>query len=125
MSFLAHAKSSLLNPDHNPIMHLLLKRTFYVQFCAGETPSEVRKTIASLKDIGFKGVILGHAKEVVLTKEEEERLDIHEVAADQAQQDAAEVARWRENTINTVELTQEGDYVSDLLNLCRVNKRFF
>ena len=112
MSFLAHSKSPLLNPDHNPILHLLLKRTFYVQFCAGETPGEVRDTIASLKDIGFKGVILGHAKEVVLTNEEERSLDIHEVVVNQAELDAAEITTWRQNTINTVELTQEGDYVA-------------
>jgi proline dehydrogenase len=112
MSFLAHTKSPLLNPDHNPILHFLLKRTFYAQFCAGESPVEVRKTISGLKKIGFKGVILGHAKEVVLSKAEEQLLETEAPLANQAILDAEEVATWRDNTINTVELTQRGDYVA-------------
>ena len=112
MSFLAYTKSSLLNPDTNPVLRFLLKRTFYVQFCAGETPTEVRATIADLKRIGFRGVILGHAKEVVLSHEEAARLDAQPAAVDQASVDAEEVATWRENTINTVELTQKGDFVA-------------
>src|SRR5882757_2539939 len=57
MSFLAHTKSPLFNADRNPLLHFLLRKTFYAQFCAGETPSEVRTTISELKDTGFKGVI--------------------------------------------------------------------
>ncbi|KIW89833.1 uncharacterized protein Z519_09262 [Cladophialophora bantiana CBS 173.52] len=112
MTFLAHTKSALFNPDRNPILHSLLKRTFYAQFCAGETPSEVRSTVASLKHTGFKGVILGHAKEVVLSKEEADGLDVPKNAAEQAQIDAEEIATWRQNTIDTVDLTQKGDFVA-------------
>lgn len=112
MTFLAHTKVPLFNPDSNPLLHFLIKRTFYAQFCAGETPQEVRATSAALKEIGFKGIILGHAKEVVLSKEEEESLDSHPAAENQAQVDADEVATWRRNTIDTVELTQKGDFVA-------------
>jgi hypothetical protein len=112
MTFLAHTTSPILNPDRNRLLHFLLKRTFYAQFCAGETPPEVRRTIADLKDIGFKGVILGHAKEVVLSKEEAESLDAQPAALDQAEVDAGDVATWRENTISTVELTERGDFVA-------------
>jgi proline dehydrogenase len=112
MSFLAHTKSPFLNPDRNPILHFFLKHTFYAQFCAGETPLEVRRTITDLKSIGFKGVILGHAKEVVLSKEEAESLASQPAAIDQAAVDAEEVELWRENTINTVDLTQKGDFVA-------------
>ncbi|EXJ62077.1 hypothetical protein A1O7_02510 [Cladophialophora yegresii CBS 114405] len=112
MTFLAHTTSPFFNPDRNPLLHFLLKRTFYAQFCAGETPPEVRVTIADLKNIGFGGVILGHAKEVVLSKEELESLSAQPTAMDQAQVDAGEVATWRENTISTIELTQRGDYVA-------------
>ncbi|OCT50110.1 carbapenem antibiotics biosynthesis protein carD [Cladophialophora carrionii] len=112
MNFLAHTTLPLFNPDRNPLLHFLLKRTFYAQFCGGETPPEVRRTIADFKNIGFEGVILGHAKEVVLSKEEAESLSAQPAAIDQAQVDAGEVATWKENTISTIELTQRGDYVA-------------
>ncbi|KIW81387.1 hypothetical protein Z517_04412 [Fonsecaea pedrosoi CBS 271.37] len=112
MTFLAHTKSPLFNPDRNPILHSLLKHTFYAQFCAGETPSEVRRTISDLKRTGFKGVILGHAKEVVLSKEEAEGLVVPKNASEQAHVDAEEIATWRQNTIDTVDLAQQGDFVA-------------
>ncbi|KAL2428710.1 hypothetical protein ABEF95_004888 [Exophiala dermatitidis] len=112
MSFLAHTKSPLFNPDRNPILHFLLKKTFYAQFCAGETPEEVKQTIASLKGIGFKGVILGHAKEVVLSKEEEAGLDQAQDSMEQAEINAREISAWKQNTMDTINLTQPGDFVA-------------
>lgn len=112
LSFLAHSKSPLLNPDTSPLLRLALKRTFYAQFCAGETPNEVGQTIAGLKDTGFKGVILGHAREVVLSKADADGLDASEDCDEQARCNAEDVRRWRENTINTIDLTQKGDFVA-------------
>ncbi|KPI37635.1 putative proline dehydrogenase, mitochondrial [Cyphellophora attinorum] len=112
LSFLAHSKSSLLNPDTSPILRLALKRTFYAQFCAGETPTEVQQTIAGLKQTGFKGVILGHAREVVLTKADAEGLNPDNDCGEQARCNAEDIKRWRENTINTIDLTQKGDFVA-------------
>jgi hypothetical protein len=59
---LAHSPLSILNPDRNPVLRWLLKRTFYAQFCAGENAVEVRRTVASLKATGYHGVILGYAR---------------------------------------------------------------
>lgn len=112
MSYLAHSKNKFLNPDHNRILHALIKKTFYVQFCAGETPAEVRNTISNLKTIGYKGVILGHAREVVLTKQEVEELDKAETSAEQEQLNLQEVERWRDDTLATINLTQKGDFVA-------------
>ncbi|EXJ83318.1 hypothetical protein A1O1_06939 [Capronia coronata CBS 617.96] len=112
MTFLAHTKSPLFDPDRNPILHFLLKKTFYAQFCAGETPLEVKSTIASLKDIGFKGVILGHAKEVVLSKDDEAGLDSAEDCTEQASCNAREITTWKQNTIETVKLAQPDDFVA-------------
>lgn len=112
LSFLAHAKSPLLNPDTSPLLRFLLKRTFYAQFCAGETPAEVHQTIASLKTTGFQGVILGHAKEVVLSKQDADGLNASEDCAEQERCNAEEIGAWRENTIATIDLSQKGDFVA-------------
>ncbi|KAH7368145.1 FAD-linked oxidoreductase-like protein [Plectosphaerella cucumerina] len=74
MSLLANTTLAPLNPDRNPALRWFMKKTFYAQFCAGETPDEVAETIARLKRIGFTGVILGYAKEVVLTEEQTKEL---------------------------------------------------
>ncbi|KIW19076.1 hypothetical protein PV08_03368 [Exophiala spinifera] len=112
MSFLAHTKSPFFMPDRNPFLHFLLKKTFYAQFCAGETPSEVRATIADLKHTGYSGVMLGYAKEVVLTKEDAEELDASRDSSDQAALNAEEIATWKRNTVATVDLAQAGDFVA-------------
>lgn len=112
MSFLAHTKSPFFDPDRNRILHFLLKKTFYAQFCAGETPLEVKNTISSLKDIGFKGVILGHAKEVVLSKAEEEGLDSARDSVEQAKINTQEISNWKNNCIETIDIAQPGDFVA-------------
>lgn len=109
MAYLAHSKSRLLNPDHNRLLHALLKKTFYVQFCAGENAAETRRTIKQLKEIGYKGVILGHAREVVLSKEEAASLG---TVQESTEADLKEVKRWQDDTLNTVMLTERGDYVA-------------
>ena len=112
MSFLAHSKSRFLNPDHNKLLHALLKKTFYVQFCAGETPAETRRTIQDLKQLGYKGVILGHAREVVLTKQEMAALDTAARSAEVEARDQAEVKQWRDDLLATIMLTEKGDFVA-------------
>lgn len=58
-------KGALFNVDRNPILHGILKATFYKQFCAGETPDEVRRTVQQLNGMGFQGTIMTYAKETV------------------------------------------------------------
>lgn len=112
LSFLAHSKSRFLNPDTSPLLRAILKRTFYAQFCAGEEPSEVRSTIANLKDMGYKGVILGHAKEVVMTKEEAEALDADKDCPEQKECNAREIGEWKNNLCSTIDLSQKDDFVA-------------
>lgn len=113
MSLLAHTTSPVLNPDHNPLLRGLIKRTFYAQFCAGETPSEVRATIASLKGLGFSGVILGYAREVVLTEAQTKELASCGLEGEVAEECVqSEVLPWKEGTLETVRLASEGDYVA-------------
>lgn len=111
LGILAHAKNPLLNPDSNPLLRSLLKRTFYAQFCAGETPAEVRYSIEELKRLGYKGVILGHAKEVVMSKAEAEAFDSSTDCEEQDRCTAEDIATWKANTIATIDLAQKDDFV--------------
>ncbi|KAJ4395608.1 proline dehydrogenase [Neurospora sp. IMI 360204] len=113
MSVLAHTTNPALNPDRNPLLRAFLKKTFYAQFCAGENPAEVRQTIDSLKQIGFSGVILGYAREVVLT--DSETKDLASCAADGAAAEECirtEINPWAEGTMETVRLASPGDFVA-------------
>ncbi|KAG0651601.1 putative proline oxidase [Hyphodiscus hymeniophilus] len=112
MSALAHSQSPILSPDRNPLLRFFLKHTFYKQFCAGENATEVNRTITGLKDIGFKGVILGYAREVVLDEKQKENL------ASCGENEAAEacirneIIPWAKGTLETVRLTSPTDFVA-------------
>lgn len=109
MSLLANSSNPLLNPDKNRLLRLFLKKTFYAQFCAGENRPEVRGTIANLKNIGFTGVILCYAKEVVLSKEQAANLGVGQETEEAIRN---EITPWAEGTLETVRLVQPGDYVA-------------
>ncbi|KAI0020801.1 proline oxidase-like protein [Xylariomycetidae sp. FL0641] len=111
MSTLAYTNRSVLNPDKNPFLRWFLKKTFYAQFCAGENALEVRRTVDGLKKIGFTGVILGYAKEVVLSEAEERSLSA--ASGDKAEETILkEVIPWKKGTMDTVRIAQPGDFVA-------------
>ncbi|KAI5459102.1 proline oxidase PrnD [Mariannaea sp. PMI_226] len=109
MSILANSSSAILNPDKNPLLRVFLKKTFYAQFCAGENATEVRDTISNLKGMGFTGVILCYAKEVVLSKEQAAKLGVGQETEEAIKN---EILPWAEGTLETVRLVQPGDYVA-------------
>lgn len=114
MSVLAHTTNPALNPDRNPLLHTFLKKTFYAQFCAGENPAEVLQTIDSLKQIGFSGVILGYAREVVLTDSETTELASCATEGGAVAEECIrnEITPWAEGTMETVRLASPGDFVA-------------
>ncbi|TVY31568.1 putative proline dehydrogenase, mitochondrial [Lachnellula subtilissima] len=112
MSKLAHAQSPILAPDHNPILRYFLKKTFYRQFCAGENAAEVKQTVDGLKNLGFKGVILGYAKEVVLNESQTGKL---QSSGDNEAAEACirnEINPWAQGTLETVRIANPGDFVA-------------
>ncbi|KAI1076209.1 proline dehydrogenase [Whalleya microplaca] len=112
MSTLAHSERAILNPDRNPPLRWFLKKTFYAQFCAGENAAEVRHTINDIKKIGFTGVILGYAREVVLSESQTRSLSS---CTEGPEADACvrnEIAPWAAGTKETVRLAQPGDFVA-------------
>lgn len=112
MSTLAHTNNPLLSPDTNPLLKFIVKKTFYAQFCAGENAAEVRRTIDSLKSIGFSGVILGYAREVVLTPQQ--TADLASCGDGAAAEDCIrnEITPWAKGTMETVRLAAPGDSVA-------------
>lgn len=112
MAALANTHNPLLSPDRNPILRYFLKKTFYAQFCAGENAAEVRHTIDGLKNIGFTGVILGYAKEVVLSESQARDLAAGKVGEETDECIRNEIAPWAQGTLETVRLAQPGDFVA-------------
>ena len=108
LSRLANSESVFLNPDRNPLLRYLLKKTFYAHFCAGESPDQVGLVVAELKRMGFSGVILTYAKEI-----SPNRNGTHELATSCADDDVwSEIDTWKQGTLETVKLVGAGDLVA-------------
>lgn len=108
LSLLANSKSPFLNPDGNPVFRYVLRKTIYAHFCAGETLKEVRNTQSGLKEVGYKGVMLAHAREIVLesgkNETEEEKYDDLVAGTD--------VESWKQSNLETLGMVEEGDFVA-------------
>jgi hypothetical protein len=118
LSFFAKPnRSFLFNVDRNPVLKAILKRTLYNQFCAGETERETRACVKQLKDLGFKGVILTFAKEMVYDDKSKKSNHhtstserFHEMEA--AVTEDTDIEAWRVGTLKTVDLISEGDILA-------------
>ncbi|KAK6062996.1 proline dehydrogenase [Seiridium cupressi] len=117
LSFLSKpGRGFLFNVDKNPVVHTILKKTFYDQFCAGETGPETRQCVRRLKDLGFRGVILTYARETVFdhkTKTADvQGVDSQEIANSSQPAFCPHIEEWRAGTMETTELIDEGDYLA-------------
>ncbi|KAI0877189.1 proline dehydrogenase [Hypoxylon argillaceum] len=112
MSTLAHSNQALFNPDKNPLLRWFLKQTFYAQFCAGENAMEVRRTVDGLKGIGYTGVILGYAREVVLTDEQTRNLSSCKEGPVAEECIRNEITPWAAGTMETLQLAGPDDFVA-------------
>ncbi|KAI0881613.1 proline dehydrogenase [Annulohypoxylon maeteangense] len=112
MNVLAHSNRAVFNPDKNPLLRWFLKKTFYAQFCAGENAAEVRHTVDGLNKIGFTGVILGYAREIVLTETQTQNLSACDSGpvADECVRN--EIGPWATGTLETVRLARPTDFVA-------------
>ena len=111
MDIIAHSKSPILNPDKNPLLRWVLKNTFYAHFCAGENKLEVNQTIKTLKNMGYAGVMLCYAKEVVLDAAAAKELEASGGKATEATIQN-EILPWKRGTLDTVALAEPGDFVA-------------
>ncbi|KAE8144835.1 FAD-linked oxidoreductase-like protein [Aspergillus avenaceus] len=101
---LAHPKTPVLDVAKNPLLNFLIKHTIYKQFNAGENKLEVQRSIEDIKRLGYRGVLLGYAKEVLVGESNVDPMD--EKAARE------EIQAWLDGTLQTVDMAQEGDFVA-------------
>lgn len=100
MKRMLDSKSPLFSIEKNPILSQFLKSTFYAQFCAGETPEEVRANTALAKSsLGYDGIILEFALEV-LEGEVPTEAEI-----------AKEIETWRTGMLASVDMASPGDFI--------------
>jgi hypothetical protein len=98
------SKSSVFDLDKNQSLRQLFKKTFYAQFCGGENPREVEKTLQEVNALGYQGVILEYCLEVL------ER-DTGDVGGDDLVT-LREIAVWRKGMMKTIEMAHPNDYVA-------------
>lgn len=113
LSIIANPPSPFLDPDRNPFLRHLLRKTLYAHFCAGENLVEVRKNSFVLKGLGYSGVILNHGREIVISSEaseDDEMLKVGSGDLDMATQ--KDVENWKRSNLETVRLVDVGGFVA-------------
>lgn len=107
---------SLLDVNKNTILHRVMKTTFYNHFCAGENGTEVRATIGNIKDMGFKGVILTYAREVVVdaskASAETAATDREPEVSTIGSSNNADIEAWRQGVLETAGMVGKGDILA-------------
>ncbi|GAM85190.1 hypothetical protein ANO11243_031940 [Dothideomycetidae sp. 11243] len=91
------SKSWLTDVERNPVLKLILRETFYKQFCAGENKDAVRETMKIQEKVGFHGVMLEYALEVLKDAK----------GADEVK----DVEVWRRGLLDSVDAARPGDFV--------------
>lgn len=86
----------------------MLKKTLYAHFCAGENREEIRATLLGLKRLGYKGVALGYAREILLGEKEDNLVEGSE--DDLGPERSVEI--WKQGNLETVRLLEDGDFVA-------------
>lgn len=111
---------ALLDVSRNRLLHVLLKKTFYDHFCAGENRDEVTSTVQSIKDMGCRGVILTYAREIVVDEKtgQDRGLGAQKASANTESTDLpdkekyADIDTWREGVLETLDMVREGDILA-------------
>ncbi|OJJ50286.1 hypothetical protein ASPZODRAFT_149647 [Penicilliopsis zonata CBS 506.65] len=110
MKLVVNSQSPVFDPRKNPIVDHLLRATIYNHFCAGTDEAEVRQSVKSMKDMGYKGVILGYAREVVVNEPEDCNIPISE--QNQQTLHLRAVEEWKLGNLQTLKMIGPGDYLS-------------
>ncbi|RAL04484.1 putative proline oxidase Put1 [Aspergillus ibericus CBS 121593] len=109
LKYMVDSQSVLFSPGRNPVVNYLLRRTIYDHFCAGINETEVRNTVQEMRTLGFKGVILGYARESIAKVE-----DIDQTQSAEAKQEVLDraVDEWKQGTLRTLKMSGKGNYLA-------------
>ncbi|CAI6090792.1 unnamed protein product [Clonostachys chloroleuca] len=109
LNAVTRSKSGIINADRNPILNRVLRWTIYNQFCAGSNSTEVSRSMSELRQLGYRGVILGFAKEIVLDPSEGAA-----VAEDVKYGPACYrmIDEWKDANLDTIRMLSPGDFLS-------------
>ncbi|KAI5842776.1 FAD-linked oxidoreductase-like protein [Tricharina praecox] len=88
------------NIDRIPPLKWVVDKTFYAHFCAGSTPTEISRTVSSLRSLGYSGLILAYAREV------------SSPSSPSPTSTSADIASWLSGTLTTISLSTPGDFVA-------------
>jgi proline dehydrogenase len=99
-----------LDPERNPILHRVVRAMFYDHFCAGENEKEVKRTISSMKEMGFEGVILGYAKETLVDDKDVTSKEATEPNYISGFERAVE--QWKRGTLETLAMLGPKDFLA-------------
>lgn len=99
-----------MNCDRNPVLHIIMKKAIYDHFAAGECKKEVRKTVATMKQMGFKGIILGHAKDVMVDHNAQNKSAAFKDGVGDVFDPAVE--KWKEGQLETVKMLTGDDILA-------------
>lgn len=108
MKLIASDDARFFSPAKNPIIKMLLRPTFYSQFAAGENEKEVGKTIKTIKDQGFTGVILGYAREIVV----ETHGRTPQPVDNPTDAELRDIELWKQGTLRTLRMLSAGDFLA-------------
>lgn len=109
LGFITTSKSLLFNPDRNPLLNKLLRWTIYDHFCAGTNVPEVRKAVANVKQMGYQGVILNYAREIVL---DTKKAQAGSKEGDYAPAFYQMVQEWKKGNLDTLQMMEPGDFIA-------------
>jgi hypothetical protein len=118
LSFLSKPdRNFLLSIDRNPLLKAIVKKSFYDQFCAGTTETETRACVRQLKDLGFRGVILTYAQELVFDHRSQSSHSPTNTAKAASREGTGiridnVIESWKVGTLKTMDLISKGDILA-------------
>lgn len=101
---LTTTKNPLLDPDRNWVLNRILRTTLYDHFCGGWQRDQIQGCLNKVKSIGYAGVILQYAREIVAhdRAESSSAVDIS----------AQQIKKWHEGNMQTLSMLGAGDYMA-------------
>lgn len=109
-SKIANSHSPWLNPDSNPLIRVITRNLVYDQFCAGRNITEINKTSALVRQLGFSGIALAYGREI--------QLDSRNKFHGREKSLQTEVEEWKQGNLKTIGMISSGDWLAIKLTGC-------